>query len=100
VVRNKKYETDTNFRTSNVRSLCSSDLFTAATGELTRYTLDLLDVQKVRWGKLGHGKSRGYIFFFCVRGNEKCQLGSALFVHNRLVSAFRRVEKLTLLHNS
>ena len=47
------------FGTRNVRSLYRAGLLIAATRELTRYELDLMGVQEVRWDNWGHGRSMG-----------------------------------------
>jgi len=48
-------------------------------------------VQKVRWDKEGTIRARDYNIFF-ERVNENHQLGTGFFVHQRIVSAFKRVE--------
>jgi len=43
-----------------------SDSFTTVSSELARYKLDLVSVQKVRWGK-GGTVCRGFYFFLRKR---------------------------------
>ena len=50
------------FGTCNVRSLYRAGSFTAANRELTRYKLDLVGVQEVRWNEGGTYK-QGIIIF-------------------------------------
>ena len=57
------------FITWNVRGLYRSGSLTTATRELTRYKLDLLGVQEVRWDKGGTVRAGDYVF--CNgKGNE------------------------------
>jgi hypothetical protein len=44
------------------------------TRELTKYKLDLVGVQEVRWEKEGTVRSREYNFFFYGKGQENHQL--------------------------
>jgi len=53
LVRTKQWRRDIRFGIWNVRNLYRSCSFTAVGRELTRYTLDLLCVQEVRWDKGG-----------------------------------------------
>ena len=79
------------FGTWNVRSLYWAGSITAADKELTRYKLDLVGVQEVRWDKGGTVRAGDYNFFY---GKEKKnhQLGTGFFVHHRILSAVQTVE--------
>ena len=79
------------FGTWNVSSLYRLGSLTAASRELTRYKLDLVGVQEVRWDKRGHGKRRS-LYMFYGEGKENLQLGKGLLVHHRIVSEVKRVE--------
>jgi exonuclease III len=58
--------------------------------ELAKYKLDLVGVQEIRWEKEGTVRAREYTFFY-GKGQEKYQLGTGFFVHQRRVSAIKRV---------
>jgi hypothetical protein len=60
----------------------------AAARELARCGLDLVGVQEVRWDTGGTVSAEDYNFFY-ERGNENHQLGTAYFVHHRIVSAVK-----------
>ena len=53
LVRHKQMKSEIRFRTCNVRNKYRSCSLIAAARELTRYELDLVGVQEVRWGKGG-----------------------------------------------
>jgi hypothetical protein len=57
----KQRKMDMEFGTWNLSSLYRSGSLTAATRELARYKLDLVDMREVRWGKRGHSKRRGFL---------------------------------------
>jgi hypothetical protein len=59
--------------------------------ELARYKLYVVGVQEVRWDKGGTVRAGDYTFVY-GKGNESRQLGTAFVVHQRIVSAIKRVE--------
>jgi hypothetical protein len=64
-------------------------------GELARYKLDLVSVQKVRWDKEGTARAGDYAFFLYGKGNGNHLLGTGFFVHQTTVPAVNRVESVT-----
>jgi exonuclease III len=81
------------FGTWNVRSIYRSGSLMTVARELAKYKLDLLGVQEARWDKEETVRAGEYIFFY-GKGQENHQLGTGLFVHQRIVSAIKRVEFL------
>jgi len=78
------------FGTGNVRSLYRAGSLTTASGELERYKLDLVGVQEVRWDKEGMVRAGNYIF--SMEKETVIINWEKNFVHNRIVSAVKRVE--------
>jgi hypothetical protein len=59
--------------------------------EISKYKLDLVGVQEVRWDG-GGTEPAGEYTFFCGKGNENHELGTSIFVHGGIISAVKRVE--------
>jgi hypothetical protein len=64
----------------------------ASTRELARYTLDVIWVQEVRWDKGGREQAGEYDFFYGKK-NDNHQLGTGLFVNQRIASDVKRDRK-------
>jgi len=74
----KQRKKDMRFGTWNVRSLYRAGSLTAAARELSRYKLDLVGVQEVRWDK-GDTATAGDYNFFLWKKKPKSSIGKKIF---------------------
>jgi hypothetical protein len=58
--------------------------------ELSKYKLDLVGVQEVRWDR-GSTEPAGENAFFYGKGNENQEFGTGFYIHKRIISAFKKV---------
>jgi hypothetical protein len=82
---------DVSFGTRNVRSLYRAGSLTTVAKEIPEYKLELVGVQKARWDGGGTEPASEYTFLY-VKGNKNHELGTGSFVHDRIISAVKRVE--------
>jgi hypothetical protein len=65
------------FGTWNIGSMYRASPLMAVLEELSKYKLDLVGVQQVRWNR-GDTEPAGEYTFFCGKGNENQELGTGL----------------------
>jgi hypothetical protein len=66
---------DMRFGTWKVRSMYRADSFRAVEEEISKYKLDLVGVQEVRWGGRGTEAAGEYTFFY-GKGDENGELST------------------------
>jgi hypothetical protein len=76
----------------DTRSLYRAGSIDTVSKELSKYRLDLVRVQVVRWEGGGTQRAGEYTFFY-GKGNENHELGTVFFfVHKSIISAVKRIE--------
>jgi hypothetical protein len=73
--RPKRRNMDMRFGTRNIRSLYRAGSLMTVSRELSRYRLDLVGVQEIRWEGSGTVPAGEYTFFY-GKGNENHELGT------------------------
>jgi hypothetical protein len=83
---------DIRFGTWNVRSLHRAGSLVAASKEISKYEIELVGVQDVRWE--GGGTEPAEYTFLYRKGNENHELGRGSFVLKRIISAVKSVKRI------
>jgi hypothetical protein len=86
--RPKVKEMDMRFGTRNVRSMSREGSLRKVAEEISKYKLDLLEVQEVRWDRGGTEPTGECTrIYFYGKGKKNHELGTVFFVHKRIISA-------------
>jgi exonuclease III len=76
--RPKQKNMDMRFGTWNVRSMYRAGSLRAVAEEISKYKLDLVGAQEVKWSRGGTEPAGNYTFFYGT-GNEIHELGTGFF---------------------
>jgi hypothetical protein len=75
------------------KSLYSAGSLRAVAEEMSKYKLDLVGLQEVRWDEGGTEPAGEYTFFYGKR-NDNHELDIGSLVHMGMISAVKRVESV------
>jgi hypothetical protein len=89
--RPKRLNKDIRFGTWNIRSMYRMGSLMTVSRELSRYRLNLVGVQEVRWDGSGTKLAGEYTFFY-IKRSVNHELGTGLFVQKRIMSGVKTVE--------
>jgi hypothetical protein len=79
---------DMEFCMWNVRSQYRACSLMTVAKELSKYKLELVGLQEVRWDRGGTEPAGGYTCL-CGKRNDNHELGTGFFVHKRIMSAIK-----------